>query len=511
MTIPEVDRTSEVTAPMRKLNDEEMVHFIRDGYVIVQTGLPRSFHEDLCRKLQEVIDTEGNWGNNMLPRVPEIQAAFDDPVVRGALASILGSTFVVHPHRYCHRNEPGSAPQRLHKDSLEFEGDRHIRHHRPRWAIAFYYPQDVTEDMGPTGIVPGSQYYLTEPEDRARKERPVCVRAGTVVIVNFDIWHRALANTSGKQRYMIKFEFGRMDDPVLAPWPSGGDHLPAPVRHVDVDHQEVLWSRVWNWLQGREFTTSRAIGAVAGDVGQWVDMLRNVDTRARRHATGLLGQAGQLAQEDLPALVAALQDEDEPVRLNAAYALGEIGAPSVSSVIEVLRTGRERTRQYAAYALSAIGAQAVPALEDLARDDDEQLRVIAVDTLGDIGRPATTAVPTLTAALRDESEWVRRFAVEALGTMGAPAASAVPALTAMLRDQSHNVRLSAVTALARIGPAAVEAVPELVETLNGPDRYPRGWAAIALRRIGTPEATGALLDHLIAARWCPVTTIKNRY
>ena len=29
--------------------------------------------------------------------------------------------------------------------------------------------------------------------------------------------------------------------------------------------------------------------------------------------------------------------------------------------------------------------------------------------------------------------------------------------------------------------------------------------------LGEEVAIGALLDHLITARWCPVTTIKNRY
>jgi len=64
-------------------------------------------------------------------------------------ANLLGPTYVLHPHRYCHRNEPGSTAQRLHKDTRDFSGDHHLRHHRPRWLIAFYYPQDVSSEMGP--------------------------------------------------------------------------------------------------------------------------------------------------------------------------------------------------------------------------------------------------------------------------------------------------------------------------------------------------------------------------
>ena len=167
----------------------------------VQTGLPRAFHEDVRRRLEEVFDEEGNPGNNILPRVPELQRVVDDPAVRGALTSILGPTFVAHPHRHCHLNLPGSEGQRLHKDTLDFSGDKQPPHHRPRWAIAFYYPQDVTDDMGPTGIAPGTQYFLERPDARAYPETTARGPAGTVTIVHFDIWHRGTPNRSATPRY----------------------------------------------------------------------------------------------------------------------------------------------------------------------------------------------------------------------------------------------------------------------------------------------------------------------
>ena len=107
---------------------------------------------------------------------------------------------------------------------------------------------------------------------------------------------------------------------------------------------------------------------------------------------------------------------------------------------------------------------------------------------------------------------MRRQAAEALGTIGAPAGGAVEALAGALRDETPFVRFNAATALARIGPAGGRGRPRCwCETLGDPDRYARGWAALALRRIGTPEATDALLDHLMTARWCPSTTPKSRY
>ena len=75
------------------------------------------------------------------------------------MTSVLGPNYVMHPHRYCHLNRQGSEGQNFHKDS--YEGDEQVKHHRCRWTMALYYPHDVTEDMGPTAVLPATQYYDT--------------------------------------------------------------------------------------------------------------------------------------------------------------------------------------------------------------------------------------------------------------------------------------------------------------------------------------------------------------
>jgi hypothetical protein len=42
---------------------------------------------------------------------------FADPVVRGALTSVVGPDYAVHPHRALHNNKPASDWQPMHKDS----------------------------------------------------------------------------------------------------------------------------------------------------------------------------------------------------------------------------------------------------------------------------------------------------------------------------------------------------------------------------------------------------------
>ena len=190
------------------LDEATLRRYVSNGYIHVQPVMPTGFHQDLYRQIDEVFETEGNPGNNLLPRVPAIGGILDDTQVRGALTSILGEDYIVHAHRHCHFRPPHTDAQRMHKDSWA------RRHHRTRWAMAFYYPQDTTVDMGPTGVVPGSQYFNNTPDSEA--EVALAGEAGTVVIVHYDLWHRGMANVTDRKRYMLKFLFARMDEPEPA-------------------------------------------------------------------------------------------------------------------------------------------------------------------------------------------------------------------------------------------------------------------------------------------------------
>ena len=63
-----------------------------------------------------------------------------------------------------------------------------------------------------------------------------------------------------------------------------------------------MWQSLWNWFYGKQ-------NGATEDMGLKIS----------------------------PALIAALGDKDEVVRLNAAYALGTIGAPAVPALIEIWR------------------------------------------------------------------------------------------------------------------------------------------------------------------------------
>src|SRR5262249_17942198 len=98
------------------LDDAAMRHFVARGYLTLPPAFPGGFHAEVYRQLDTAIEKEGNCGNNVLPRVPDLQQVFDHPQVRGTLTSILGPGYVMHPHRYPHLHPPGAREQQLHKD-----------------------------------------------------------------------------------------------------------------------------------------------------------------------------------------------------------------------------------------------------------------------------------------------------------------------------------------------------------------------------------------------------------
>ena len=493
-------------------DDQQIRDFIVNGYVTVKTDLPRSVHETIYRKTQETTAKEGNLGNNILPRVPELQAVFEDSAVRGAFTSILGKNYVMHSHRHPHNNAPHSGGQGFHKDS--YWGHEKVRHHRPRWAMAFYYPQDTPVEIGPSSILSGTQYYSTRITEDNAGEVTLNGEAGTVSIIHFDLWHRAMANQTDKTRYMMKFQFIRMDEPHEPEWNvadttwmnDGLDENGNP----DAKSHQTAWRHIWNWMVGE--SNGHVSQQTNGNLARHIEMLSDKDPSVRSDAADELGLLGESAADAIPMLSEALLDEFEPVRLNAAYALGAIGESAVSTLSEKLGHDNGPTRRMAAYGLAATGAPAVPVLCDALEHENDEVRHQATYALAQIGSAAEPAIDALINRSKDNKVEVRRYIPEAFGGIGAPAALAVPVLIDMLaNDEDVQVRFEAALALGQIGPASSDAIPVLKDSLSDKNRYVRDNSIHALKRIGTPEAEAALFDYLLMARWCAITNHESTF
>ena len=513
------------------LSDEQVRTFIANGYLTLQPDLPAEFHKEMFDRFVEIIgnDNDDNPGNNLLPLVPELQLVFDDPVIKGALTSVLGDGYMMHPHRVLHDNPPDSDPQLWHHDSY-WGYKRKVHNHHPWWVMIMYYPQDIYEQIGPTGVIPGSQYIAQRLEDIDQLGSHTRGAGGVCVMIHYDIWHRKMKNFTDLKRFMVKFEFMRMRRPEGVTWDSDCDEWSNPA-DMPGYRMEPVWRSTWHWLGGRPLPALTPDPAVALDdaLAAARDGSADADHQARAEALAAVARLGADAAPAIPALVALLGDDNEAVGLNAAYALAHIGEAGIAPLVEAMRgddgenvddarcfidqgekSELEMVARNAAHGLVATGLPALPSLLACACDGGPRVRKYAIFALGELDTDEPDVIDTLVAGCRDEDPAVRLNAVEALGLKkGTPAAA--EALGAALFDGDDEVRFNASLALARLGPAAAPATGALVEALRDGNRYTMGYAVEALERIGTRDAQQALIRFLKIARWCPITTTGNLF
>ncbi|MFH1830342.1 MAG: HEAT repeat domain-containing protein [Pseudomonadota bacterium] len=192
-----------------------------------------------------------------------------------------------------------------------------------------------------------------------------------------------------------------------------------------------------------------------------------------------------------------LEDPDLKVRSDAAYALSKIGPgakAAIPALIVALKDQNENVRIDASIALGEIGPAAVPALIEMLKDPNWLVRSAAAFALGEIGPGAKAAFPALIATLKDKE--VDRRAVQALVQIG-PAA--VPALFAALKDK--DVRSFAASVLANIYPAAAEFVAIKKDDIIAAEKSIGAQGALLLReKFGIERFNRyhpSILKHLV--------------
>ncbi len=527
------------------LTDEQVRQFIVNGYLVFEPTVPEGTHEACYRKLNEIIDAEANPGNNILPRVPEMRHVLNSPEVRGALLSVLGPGYLEHPHRYCHPLGPVESPppvseveERLrnncHQDGYTPMG--HPRQHYVRYARIMYYPQDSPVELGPTHVIPGTQYNRgLSDEDRANT-LPVAGRAGTVSLTHFDIGHAAGVSLLPRHRHMIKFIYMRAHEPSMPTWNCQSTGWEKPAEITAPHDMELTWSHQWDWLCGqrdRYASWDQQLNDQTGDVAALIAQLNDgVELATRLDAVRGLAALAAQAEAAVPALIDVLGKEHQALRVEATYALGRMGEVAVAPLAAALGEAGRRADEHsappawnegathmedAAQALAAVGTPALAALVDLLQSPSEWTRVNAAFALGEMDSHAAPAVEALTNALDDSSHRVVRTAIDALGNVVAsnPPSPSVQALGRMLEADHPNwheeasrrwvprdqVRTNAATVCARLGSAAASLEGDLFRALDDPCGHVGSFAVNALQRLGTQTATQAAIDYLYSQRW----------
>ncbi|MDE0225115.1 MAG: HEAT repeat domain-containing protein [Gammaproteobacteria bacterium] len=442
-----------------RLNDEQVRRFICDGVLVLDSGLEPEVHRDIYDKIRWNNTHEFNMGNNVLPRIAELQQVLDAPAIHGALQSILGDDYMLHPHRFMHASEPVDEADR----NLSLNGSEHgvlmgkgssgnscwhqdgqipmsrARYHVPRLAMILYFPQDTPAERGPTRVIPGThlQPYLQ------KSDFPYAfvgdhIKAGTCLLIAFDIAHAALSNLTDSSRYMVKFIFLRTRTPVGPSW-DGGEvgWQPPNARLGRYDHGET-WSYIWDWMRGApRFASGKA--SVSKDVQKWMGFLHDTDQEIRLKAIYTLAAMGADAIGPLTeSLLRNAGQEREvtcPYMIDKSGAFVPIGDPNVRRWNDVAYTLQDE-----AYALGAMGEVAVQPLMELLGHDDAWIRINAAFALGEIGPPAARAMPELAKLLDDERHQVARATLDAMGCIGTNMHAALPAVRRVLTVDNPDWR-----------------------------------------------------------------------
>ena len=199
------------------LDSRQMAEFVARGVLrfdgLVPDEINRRFHADAEQRNIPVVPAGTPLDEAYPPGTP-IGDLVRLPVVRGAIESLVGpcSRF---DHHFLH-----VAPTHA---SFEKRGLRHTSQptHQdstidPRQAFdlqLFYFPHEVTPDMGGTRYVPGSHLRLVSESavgryQNIRGQQHVACPAGTLLLAHMGLWHGGGINRSDTVRFMFKIRMG---------------------------------------------------------------------------------------------------------------------------------------------------------------------------------------------------------------------------------------------------------------------------------------------------------------
>ena len=391
-------------------------------------------------------------------RVPDILKVLEAPGLVRACDQLLGPDWAILPFTHNAPFASGAFDQHWHKDDNGPWNGRWQRHHHPIQIELLYYPQAVDPDMGPTAVVPGSQYWTFNHEtnqdnfagadhldfeyqlegmervpvsgprsayddDAVRAGRtdhdlrmrravealgwPLTsafevapIEAGSVLLYSHNLIHRgnhrrdAFERWRERPRFMWRFWLYRTRDPK----PAAGPHrFRLPTKDL--------------------VTGARFSSAPAGVLATWQHHLRWLES-------------AQFSPGDLAGDVDALQlrqtgDSAEVDRIGAAYQLADLTdrSASLAALEEALQHERENVRRAATVGLIAIGEAATPVFLRACAAERRWLRRAGAHGLGDAGTPDLATVQPLARLLAgDPSAFVRSVAAHALGCLARRAA-----------------------------------------------------------------------------------------
>ena len=525
---------------MKLLNDEQIRRFIVDGFVRVKPEVPASVHSHVDEMLRVSEEHEFHYGNNIVSRIPAVWEVLRSPAVTGALTSLLGPNYYVHPHRAIHTSrpvEPGAKdyPEDFNGPPMG-KGSRagsgwhqdaqsplsRARHHLPKFLIGFYFPHETPEIMGPTRFQAGS-YMFSHPVEPSGVVLPKDIEPGAFFLLHFDTVHAGWHNRTEHSRYMLKFVFARTEHAYEPTWDAKDGEWRKPADALAGYDLSPAWKYIWRWMNGE--TSSNDAGPT--DESRFDD-LGSHDQQARLNAIYDCAQPANIPR--LIQMLKASAGNNQHERTVFKNAEGKPIPRDDTRANDRRWNERAIVMEDSSYALAAIGEPAIEPLTELLSLDDPWVLINAVFALGEIGPAAASAVGELSELLRHPQQQVVRQTLDALGSIGINLDEAYTAFKWLFENTrdawqkpevmrgwtaTDQIRMNAATTLmnaCNYRQNSLDKVEQLlIKALGDSNGYVPAIASEALLRLGTPTAQQAAVSHLSDRRWDESVTARKPF
>tara|TARA_B100000029_G_scaffold188640_1_gene186263 strand:- start:72008 stop:72808 length:801 start_codon:yes stop_codon:yes gene_type:complete len=231
------------------MTDDDVMDFVARGYILLDAVVDSEFNK-LC------LNTKGGPAKKLVGSPEFLREVLLQPEIGGVIRSLLGPNFLVPNGGHHHLIEQPVVGMDWHSDGISGQG------FEINELQCYYYPQDVGPEDGPTMILPGSHCRAVNRDALAHYgnlmgQLPLVVKAGTVAITRYGIWHCVGPKLNYTRRSMIKFSYFRCDKPSRD-WVTESDSIPEYRDRPScpytsgVESYRDLRRRIhtWNWLCG---------------------------------------------------------------------------------------------------------------------------------------------------------------------------------------------------------------------------------------------------------------------
>ena len=272
---------------VKLLTTEQMAEFASSGCLffdeLIDKETNKEFLDDIGHTSADKVDSMQTYNKNIkatssIPRIKAgsplknaypvnspLEKILKNEVVAGAIQSLVGSNPVVD-HQALHLTFPSKFFKGANKRQMS-QGNHQDSTIDPRSTFdiqVFYFPTEVTKEMGGTRYHPGTHLRIVNEFAIAKYQnilgqRSIVCKPGTIGIFHNGLWHGAGVNFSDEIRYMFKVRLQPTEKQELL-WDPEKKYKPLPNRALywsDENKEETINDILMQSYPWQEADTNR--------------------------------------------------------------------------------------------------------------------------------------------------------------------------------------------------------------------------------------------------------------